>query len=263
MSSDDITPDATPEEPCVDVTVSVPEHRVAQFERFHPRFLEMAAHWDAQVGNEDLRGPRGRRGRRGSARAITAATAATATRARRPRQPRARGLMADKPVTVDVPEDRVPEFYLWFAAFLAAARAPARRAAGRMPRPRRGFGRRVGPWGHTSGAAWTGGRRSTRRALALRPPRRTPARELFDLLHRRRPASATPATRSPRRCTSRRAPTALAGILAWPGRWCRKLGLEFPITTTAREDGGTDYAIEPAIAELFSGARAGAPAPPR
>ena len=28
--------------------------------------------------------------------------------------------MADKQVTVAVPEERVPEFYSWFAAFLAA-----------------------------------------------------------------------------------------------------------------------------------------------
>ena len=28
--------------------------------------------------------------------------------------------MADKAVTVAVPEQRVPEFYAWFAAFLAA-----------------------------------------------------------------------------------------------------------------------------------------------
>ena len=44
--------------------------------------------------------------------------------------------MADKTVTVEVPEDRVPEFYLWFAAFLASApgsgppRAAPRTAAG-------------------------------------------------------------------------------------------------------------------------------------
>jgi len=40
--------------------------------------------------------------------------------------------MADKPVTVEVPEDRVPEFYLWFAAFLASA--PGRRAPGAAAR---------------------------------------------------------------------------------------------------------------------------------
>ena len=34
--------------------------------------------------------------------------------------------MADKQVTVAVPEDRVPEFYSWFAAFLAAGFDPVR-----------------------------------------------------------------------------------------------------------------------------------------
>ncbi len=29
--------------------------------------------------------------------------------------------MADKQITVAVPEERVPEFYVWFAHFLAAA----------------------------------------------------------------------------------------------------------------------------------------------
>ncbi|HVP02275.1 MAG TPA: hypothetical protein VMT10_06875 [Solirubrobacteraceae bacterium] len=67
MSTDETTPWQDPgDEPAmVDVTVKVPAHRVAQFERFHHRFLEMARFWDSQVGNEDLwRGSRGRRGRR-------------------------------------------------------------------------------------------------------------------------------------------------------------------------------------------------------
>ena len=67
MSTEETTPQQDPgKEPgeTVDVTVKVPAHRVAQFERFHQRFLEMAQHWDNQVGNEDLRrGPRGKRGR--------------------------------------------------------------------------------------------------------------------------------------------------------------------------------------------------------
>ena len=65
MSSEDITPEKDAAGETRQVTVEVPAHRVAQFERFHQRFLQMAAHWDAQVGNEDLRGPRGRRGGRG------------------------------------------------------------------------------------------------------------------------------------------------------------------------------------------------------
>jgi hypothetical protein len=73
MSSEDITPQQDPtsgREPAAEtrtVTVEVPAHRVEQFERFHQRFLAMAAHWDARVGNEDVRGRRGR-GRRHSGR---------------------------------------------------------------------------------------------------------------------------------------------------------------------------------------------------
>ncbi len=70
MSNEETAPKQDPanEQDTVEVTVTVPAHRVAQFERFHQRFLEMAQHWDNQVGNEDLRGPRGRRGRGGPGR---------------------------------------------------------------------------------------------------------------------------------------------------------------------------------------------------
>ena len=64
MSNEDVTPEQDPAEELREVTVKVPAHRVAQFERFHQRFLAMAAHWDSQVGNEDVSGRRGRRGRR-------------------------------------------------------------------------------------------------------------------------------------------------------------------------------------------------------
>ena len=47
--------------------------------------------------------------------------------------------MADKTITVDVPQDRVPEFYAWFAQFLATE-------PGSWP-PRRGRG------GHEPGSA--------------------------------------------------------------------------------------------------------------
>ena len=162
--------------------------------------------------------------------------------------------MADKQVTVDVPEDRVPEFYLWFAAFLAAP-------AGSGP-PRGGpFG--GGPFGRAV-------RRPPRRRAAARGPPTTS----------RTRAGSTDACPSPRvssstlliatpgerhsgnelaaRLAIEKGAHGLAGILAWPGRWCRKLGRDFPIATTAREDGGTDYAIEPEIAELFTRARTAA-----
>lgn len=47
----------------------------------------------------------------------------------------------------------------------------------------------------------------------------------------------------------------VAGILAWPGRYSRKLARELPIATEGRDDGGTDYYMDPAIAEIFAAAR--------
>ena len=42
--------------------------------------------------------------------------------------------MADKQITVAVPEERVPEFYVWFAGFLAAEPG-APPWSGRRPTP--------------------------------------------------------------------------------------------------------------------------------
>ena len=66
--------------------------------------------------------------------------------------------MADKPVTVEVPEDRVPEFYLWFAAFLASppGSGPPRAGFGPPGFGRRGFGPTgFGPHGHHERRPWT------------------------------------------------------------------------------------------------------------
>ena len=47
--------------------------------------------------------------------------------------------MADKQITVAVPEERVPEFYSWFAAFLTAEAGSRPQTGGRGPRGRRGL----------------------------------------------------------------------------------------------------------------------------
>ena len=157
--------------------------------------------------------------------------------------------MADKPVTVEVPEDRVPEFYLWFAACLASAPGSGPPRGGM----RHGRGRgRMGPWGHHERRAWSEDHLDEARWLYGRLS--DPARELFELL------MATPGERHSgneiaAKLGLEKGAHGLAGILAWPGRWCAKLGLEFPIATTAREDGGTDYAMEPEIVALFERAR--------
>lgn len=163
--------------------------------------------------------------------------------------------MADKPVTVEVPEDRVPEFYLWFAAFLASppGSGPSRGGFGPPGFGPGGFGRPgFGPHAHHERRPWTTEDGEDARWLYGRLS--DPARELFDLL------IDTPGERhSGNEVASRlgldKGAHGLAGVLAWPGRWCRKLGREFPIATTARDDGGTDYAMEPEIAGLFRAAR--------
>jgi hypothetical protein len=160
--------------------------------------------------------------------------------------------MADKPVTVEVPEDRVPEFYLWFAAFLASP-------PGSGP-PRAGFGPPGppgrGPWGHhgqRERRPWTAA--DTEDAAWLYRRLSDPARELFDLLVDT-PGAQHSGNEVAARLGLDKGAHGLAGVLAWPGRWCRKLGREFPIATTARADGGTDYAMTPEVAALFAGVRA-------
>lgn len=151
--------------------------------------------------------------------------------------------MADKQVTVPVPEERVAEFYAWFAAFLAAepGSEPHAGRRGRRGGPRRGEDR---PWtaDDADEAAWL------YRKLA------PPARSLFDLL------SGAPGQRFAGNDIATRlgletGAHGVAGILAWPGRYCRKLGRTFPIATAAREDGGTDYYMEPDVAAIFASAR--------
>ena len=111
------------------ITIDVPEDRVAEFYAFYGRFLA---------------GFPGRRGRGRGAPPLRPAPPPGRVRGDAGRDPD--GLMADKQITVAVPEERVPEFYVWFASFLAAEggggpplvggapRRPARRPAPRLPR---------------------------------------------------------------------------------------------------------------------------------
>ena len=160
--------------------------------------------------------------------------------------------MSDKQVTVGVPEDRVPEFYLWFAAFLAAPAGAGPPRGGPMGGPT-GRGRFFGPHDGGDRRPWTNDDGEDARWLYGRLS--VPARELFDALIET-PGERHSGNELAARLHIEKGAHGLAGILAWPGRWCRKLGRDFPIATTAREDGGTDYAIEPEIAKLFALARA-------
>jgi Family of unknown function (DUF6416) len=155
--------------------------------------------------------------------------------------------MADKQVTVAVPEERVPEFYSWFAAFLMAepGSPPAFGGwGGRGPRGRRHHGE-ARPWSAQDAdqAAWLYG--------MLAPP----ARALFDLLADA-PGARIGGEEIARRLGLEKGSHGVAGILAWPGRYSRRLGRVLPIATEVRPDGGTDYYMDPDVAELFARARA-------
>jgi hypothetical protein len=155
--------------------------------------------------------------------------------------------MADKEVTVAVPEDRVPEFYAWFAAFLAAEPG--------TPPPSAGRGRR-GPHGfrhYGEASAWSAD--DADQASWLYRKLAPPARELVDLL------SGAPGERFggediAKRLGLEKGAHGVAGILAWPGRYSRHLSRVLPISTEGRVDGGTDYYMEPDTAALFAAARA-------
>jgi len=161
--------------------------------------------------------------------------------------------MADKQVTVAVPEERVPEFYAWFASFLAAEPG--------APPPFAGGGRR-GSRGHrhqSEAEAWSA--QDADQAAWLYRKLAPQARELFDLL------AGTPGARFggediAKRLKLEKGAHGVAGILAWPGRYSRHLDRTLPIATEGRPDGGTDYYMDPELAELFTAARVSSPTEP-
>jgi hypothetical protein len=164
--------------------------------------------------------------------------------------------MADKQVTVAVPEERVPEFYMWFAQFLAADPGSGPPRGGPLPRGGRGPGHGFGfgpPRAQFETTAWSA--QDADQAAWLYGKLAPPARELFDLLIDA-PGRHFSGNEIAARLHLDKGAHGVAGILAWPGRYSRKLGREFPIATEGRDDGGTDYYLDDEVAELFAAARA-------
>lgn len=161
--------------------------------------------------------------------------------------------MADKQVTVAVPAERVPEFYAWFAAFLAAepgSGPPRGRGHGRG----RGRGRGWHPGGPRAAAQpWSASDADL--AVWLYRKLAPPARELFDLLIDA-PGERFAGNDVAARLHLNAGAHGVAGILAWPGRYSRGMGRALPLANEGRADGGTDYFMEPEVAELFAAARA-------
>jgi hypothetical protein len=155
--------------------------------------------------------------------------------------------MADKQITVAVPEERVPEFYSWFAAFLTAepGMTPPP-SGGRSSRGRRGLRH------HREADAWSAPDAAP--APWLYRQRAPPARELFDLLADA-PGQRFGGEEIAKRLGLEKGAHGVAGILAWPGRYSRHLDRVLPIATEGRADGSTEYYMEPEIAALLASAR--------
>ena len=151
--------------------------------------------------------------------------------------------MPDRNVTVAIPEERIAEFYVWFGTFLASepgSPPPGTRRGGRGPR-----------WGHHHPDPRPWSADDADQATWLLGKLAPPARELFELL------AGSPGERLAGEVIARRlglekGAHGVAGILAWPGRYSRRLGREMPIATAGRDDGGTDYYMEPEVAALFA-----------
>ncbi len=155
--------------------------------------------------------------------------------------------MADKQITVAVPQARVPEFYAWFADFLAAE-------PGTAPPSQRRRGHRHG----SDASAWSAA--DADQAAWLYRKLAPPARELFDLLLDA-PGERFGGELIATRLGLQKGAHGVAGILAWPGRYSRHLDRVLPIDTEGRTDGGTDYYIDPDTAAIFAAARKHPPAP--
>jgi Family of unknown function (DUF6416) len=163
--------------------------------------------------------------------------------------------MADKQVTVAVPEERVPEFYAWFAAFLESE-------PGTPPRWRRGHRGSRGSRHEGEASAWSADDAGQAEAAWLYGKLAPPARALFDQLIDQ-PGERFAGEDIARRLGLEKGAHGLAGILAWPGRYSRHLGRVLPLDTEGRPDGGTDYYMDPDTARLFAAARAQVPSPRR
>jgi hypothetical protein len=154
--------------------------------------------------------------------------------------------MADKQVTVAVPEERVPEFYSWFAVFLASEPG--------TPPPSMGRGRH-GPRGlrhQHEASAWSAD--DADQAAWLYRKLAPPARQLFDMLLDV-PGERVGGEVIAKRIGLDKGAHGVAGVLAWPGRYSRRLHRVLPIATEGRADGGTDYYMDPDTAALFAAAR--------
>jgi hypothetical protein len=138
-------------------------------------------------------------------------------------------------VTVQVPEERLAEFYLWFGRWLGGATEMA-------PDP---YPNTLEPWvqgdADLAGAYW--------KKLSV------PARKLLSVLIDS-PGTKVAADRLAREAGIAKGQFGVAGTLAWPGRHAYAMGRALPVEWEETGEGFSNYWMPETVATLFRRARA-------
>lgn len=146
-------------------------------------------------------------------------------------------------ITVPVPDERVPEFYQFFGAWLAGSSAT--RAA--IGQPVGATGPEVKPWGPADN--------DLSLAVTVWGKLSAPARAMFELLMEY-PGEKISGEMIAEKIGIEKGKYGVAGLLAWPGRHSYGVGRQLPVQYEDGPVGGSaNYWIEPEAAVLFSRAK--------
>jgi hypothetical protein len=151
--------------------------------------------------------------------------------------------MAMPDITVPVPDDRVPEFYQFFGAWLAGRPAQPMTEVHQVGNP----AVEALPWGQSD--------QDPALAEVVWGKLSKPAKDMFNVLLNN-PGEKFSGEWLAENLGIEKGKYGVAGLLAWPGRHCYAVGRKLPVRYVDGVVGeSADYWIEPDVAALFVTAR--------
>ena len=149
-------------------------------------------------------------------------------------------------ITVPVPDDRVSEFYRFFALWLEGSLVlPDASPQSLSEAPKAADERR----------SWTGSEEDREDAEKLWSQMADPAKGFYNLLIDA-PGTQFTATQIAQELSIPKGANGVAGVLAWPGRYCRKMNRLLPQHWTSGKDGASSvYWMDADVAALFAAVR--------
>lgn len=152
--------------------------------------------------------------------------------------------MAD--ITVPVPDDRVPDFYRFFALWLEGSLTLPDATSQPLPAASAEQGDR---------RSWTGSDEDRADAENLWSKLAGPAKDFYNMLIDE-PGTKFTATQIAQELSIPKGANGVAGVLAWPGRYCRKMNRLLPQHWTSGKDGASSvYWMDAEVAGLFAAVR--------